>query len=277
MSSLFALASAVSFGFSDFFGGYAAKQLSASRVALRASFASLALATSAWFVAGGDVTVRDTALGAGAGLAGMLGIVFLFRALAVGPMAAVSPITAFVGALVPFTIGLLAGERPGVAALTGAILGLLAVPLVSGIDQPTDHRPARSTVVMAVVAGFGFGAFFAFIAQVSVTSGLWPLVPAKLAAIVVLIVVVRSSQQSSARVPRSVTGWALASGFIDMSANIFFLLATRTGLLSIVGVISSLYPAVTVALGRIVLKEPLSVLQMMGVGMIVVALGLIGF
>ena len=119
MSSLLALGSAISFGFSDFIGGFASKQLAATRVSFRAAWAALGLAVVGWIIMGGDVTVRDSWYGAAAGLAGLLGLVFLFKALAIGPMAAVSPITAFVGALVPVSVGIIGGERPGLLALTG--------------------------------------------------------------------------------------------------------------------------------------------------------------
>lgn len=276
MSSLLALASALSFGFSDFFGGYASKHMSATRVAFRAGFAALGLAIVGWLILGGDITWRDSAYGAASGLAGLVGLVFLFKALAIGPMAAVSPITAFVGAIVPFTVGLLGGERPSTLALTGACLGLLAVPLVSGIDRSASERPQRSTLIMAVVAGIGFGGFFAFVAQVDKAAGLWPLVPAKLAAIVVLGAILLGQRGEAGPAPVSAARWAYASGFIDMLANIFFLLATQIGLLSITGVISSLYPAVTVGLGRIVLKERLSSVQIAGIVLVIVALALIG-
>ncbi len=276
MSALLALASAVSFGFSDYFGGYASKQMAATRVAFRAALTALALATAGWLIMGGEITLRDTLYGASSGLAGMLGLVFLFKALAVGPMAAVSPLTAFVGAIVPFSVGLLAGERPSALALTGAAFGLIAVPLVSGFDRAPEHRPARSTLVMAALAGLGFGAFFAFIAQIDEAAGLWPLIPAKLTAIVVLGTILLASRDQPG-VPPAAARWAYASGFIDMLANIFFLLASQIGLLSITGVISSLYPAITVGLGRVFLKERLSFVQVAGVGLIIAALSLIGY
>ncbi len=276
MSSLLALASAVSFGVSDFFGGYASKQLAATRVSFRAAWTSLALASIAWLVIGGEVTLRDSLFGAASGIAGTIGIVFLFKALAVGPMAAVSPVTALVGAIVPFSVGLLSGERPGWLALTGAGLGLIAVPMVSGLDRTTGQRPARSTVAMAVAAGVGFGGFFALIAQIDKSAGLWPLIPAKLAALVGLGVILLI-RRPDGPAPKTAARWAYASGAIDMLANIFFLLASQIGLLSITGVISSLYPAVTVALGRFVLKEHLTTLQVAGVVLVIAALTLIGY
>ena len=276
MSSLLALGSAISFGISDFIGGFASKQLAATRVSFRAAWAALALAVVGWMVMGGDITVRDSWLGAAAGLAGLTGLVFLFKALAIGPMAAVSPITALVGALVPVSVGLIGGERPGLLALTGAGLGLIAVPLVSGIDRQGGQRAARSTVIMAIVAGMGFGAFFAVIAQIDPATGLWPLIPAKLATLVALGVILMVSPKAD-KAPRIAARWAYASGAIDMLANVFFLLATQIGLLSITGVISSLYPAVTVALGRLVLKEHLTTLQIAGVVLVIAALTLIGY
>lgn len=276
MSSLLALGSAISFGLSDFMGGFASKQLAATRVSFRAAWTALALAMMGWIVMGGDVTVRDSWFGAAAGLAGLLGLVFLFKALAIGPMAAVSPITALVGALVPVSVGLIGGERPGILALTGAGLGLIGVPLVSGIDRHSGQRPARSVVIMAIVAGLGFGGFFAFIAQVDPAAGLWPLIPAKLATLVALGVILLASPKTG-KAPRIAARWAYASGAIDMLANMFFLLASQIGMLSITGVISSLYPAVTVALGRLVLKEHLTVLQVAGVVLVIAALTLIGY
>lgn len=276
MSSLLALGSAISFGFSDFIGGFASKQLAATRVSFRAAWAALALAVAGWIVMGGDVTIRDSWYGAAAGLAGLLGLVFLFKALAIGPMAAVSPITAFVGAVVPVSVGIIGGERPGLLALTGAGLGLIAVPLVSGIDRHGGQRVARSTVVMAIVAGLGFGGFFAFVGQIDPAAGLWPLIPAKVATLVALGIILVASPKVG-KAPRIAARWAYVSGAIDMLANIFFLLASQIGLLSITGVISSLYPAVTVLLGKLVLKEHLTAVQITGVVLVIAALTLIGY
>ena len=272
MTELLAMASAISFGFSDFIGGAATKEAAGTRVALRGAFAAIIFGLAAWALLGGEITLRDSILGAASGVAGITGIVFLFKALAAGPMAAVSPITALISAVIPFTIGLLAGDRPSTLALVGASFGLVAVVMVSGVDRPAAHRAARSTIVMSIIAGLGFGGFFAIVAQIESVSGTWPLIPAKVTAFALLLIV--SRRAGGGPLGRRIVALAYAAGAIDMLANVFFVLATRTGALPIVAVITSFYPAVTVALGRFVFGEHLSRVQLSGLGLTVVSLAL---
>lgn len=275
MSEVWALLSAASFGVSDFMGGFATKEVSAVRITWRATMGGVIVAIGAGLAFAGSTTTADLAWGAASGIAGMIGLVFLFRAIAIGPIAVASPVTALMGAMVPFVVGLLTESRPPRNAIIGAALGMIAVPLLSGIDQAKDQRPRTETFVNAVVSGLGFGGFFALIAQVSSDSGMWPLLAAKLAALVALTVVVLSLRVEPRRIERRIAGLAYTSGAIDMAANIFFVLGTRLGNLAIIGVITSLYPAVTVGLGRIILKEHLSKGQFVGIAVMVAALSLI--
>ena len=192
---------------------------------------------------------------AGAGVAGLAGVALLYSALAQAPMNVISPVTAVMSGVVPVAAGVLQGERPHLLAWLGVALGLVAVTLIS--RQPEDHphgpigfRP----LAMAVLSGVGFGFFFICLANTDHDSGMWPVVLSRLVASV-LVVPVAAVTGGFVRIPRSVLKLMLLGGFLDAVANLAFLLATRNGLLSLSSVITALYPAGTVLLAVLVLKE----------------------
>ena len=208
--------------------------------------------------------------GAAAGITGGIGVALLYRALAIGSMAIIAPITAVCAVIVPVAAALAFGERPGTAALAGIALAIFAIVLVS--------RPKRTVAPLrlsggiadtrgagtALASGIAIGLFFITLAQASADAGLWPLVAAR-AASSALFVLLALAARRSMRMPRSVVTIAVAGGLLDMLANVLYLLATRFGLLSMVVTLSSLYPASTVLLARVVLGERLSRVQTIGI------------
>lgn len=285
MAALLALSSALVYGAADFCGGLAARRISALTVVAASQMAGLALLLAVVGVFAGELTAAAFVAGAVAGVAGGIGVVLFYRGLAVGPMSVVAPVTAVVGAAVPVVVGLGLGERPGPFALSGIALALVAVALVAreeappGAPRPT-RRPPRgarrpgSGLLLALGAGAGFGAFFVLLDRVPPDSGLWPLVGARSGslALVGLALLVRGRALVP---PRAVGGQILAAGIGDSLANVLYLLAAQRGLLSLVAVLTSLYPASTVLLARVVLGERLGPVQRTGLGAAVVAVALV--
>jgi drug/metabolite transporter (DMT)-like permease len=274
LTELLALGSAVAFGTGDFMGGYASRRDAPLPVTATAQLASVVvLIPLVALVPAPNVAGTDLAWGAGSGLFGMIGIMALFTGFARGPMGIIAPITAVIAALVPVLVGIVGGERPGSLAVAGMVVGLGAVVAVSAVDTPSGPVD-RYAVLAAIVAGFGFGLFFAMLGQTSSDSGMWPLVTARAVSVPLIVLV---AHRSGRVLPvRSARGLASASGSVDMVANGLFTAAAQRGLLSVASVLTALYPVVTAILAWVVLRERLRLLQQIGVAAAVVAVAMIG-
>ncbi|MGK2947897.1 MAG: EamA family transporter [Acidimicrobiales bacterium] len=271
MAILLALGSAVTYGIGDFCGGLATRRATAAAVLLWSHLLGFGLLGLGAVVVSSEPTGRDLALGSLGGLAGAAGVGLLYQALAIGPMSVVAPITALLAAAVPVLAGFAQGERPAALALGGMALALAAIVMVSaeggGSLRPKDLRG----VTFALGAGLGFGLFFVALSYTGDDSGLWPLVTARLTSVTLLTVLVLAGRTSH-RIPAG-PGRPLAAsaGALDALANLFFLLAIREGLLSVVSVLTALYPVSTVVLARLVLKERFARLQQVGMALAIPA------
>jgi len=211
-------------------------------------------------------------LGGIAGVCGAVGLVALYSGLARGPMGVVAPITAVVAAIVPVIFSILNEGFPAMEVFVGFIIALIAVWLISQGDQ--DAKIHLSDLRLPIIAGFGFGIFFILIDQVSSNAILWPLVSARSALILVVFIVGMLSRNIELPVLTRLPIIALA-GIFDTGGNVFFALATRVGRLDISAILSSLYPAATVVLAWIILKERLAMRQWIGILLALVAVILI--
>lgn len=224
-------------------------------------------------------TVADLLWGAAAGMSGGAGLVALYRGLARARMGVVAPVTAGVGAIVPAVFGLLAGDRPTTVAAFGVVIALVAIfivgrePRASAGDADSSWMGSKG-IPEALIAGVGFGAFFIFLSNAAPASGVWPLVGARLASLALLWVIL-AAIPGTVSIRAETNPLILAAGLLDIIANALFLYATRGGLLTIVAVLSSLYPAATVLLARVVLGERLSRSQAGGVALAVAGIALI--
>lgn len=258
------------YGAGDFLGGEGAKRSSAASIVLWAGVVSFPLIAVVAFISGGEAGPRDLWLGAGAGAAGALGLVTLFAGLGRGHAAAVAPAAAAVGAIIPVLFGILAGERPSGLAWLGIGIAVPAVVLSSWVADPGDV--ALGGVRFGVLAGLGFGGYAVIIDRTSEASGLLPLVPARGATMVVVLIVAGAGVWRVAGwsgVPRGIVA---SNGVLDVAGNTVLLLALRAGSLSLVGVTSSFYPAVTVLLSRIINGEEVRARQGVGVALTLAAL-----
>jgi drug/metabolite transporter (DMT)-like permease len=273
---LLALGCAVVYGAADFLGGLASRRSSVFGVVALSQVVGLValLALLPWL--GGPVDAADLWWGAAAGLAGATGLLVFFRTLARGVMSVIAPVTAVTAAAVPVLVGLINGDRIGTWAAVGIALALVAVVLVSAEGGLSALRMARpASLAPALLAGSMFGFFFVLLDRTSDTSGLTPLVTARLAS-VTLVVVIALGRRQSLRVTRAALPLVAASGVGDMTANALFLLATQQdGQLAITGVLASLSPVSTVVHAPLVLRERLVGAQVAGLGAAVAAVVLI--
>ena len=279
---LLAIGSAVLYGAADFTGGLVTRRAGTIPVVILSQASGLILlALLLPVLPDASPSRADLLWGGMAGLTGGIGVALLYRALAIGVMAVVAPTTAVCAVAIPVVVSLLLGERPGPLALAGMVLGVGSIVLVSQ-QSPTTHSqdgqpssPARgSGVGTALASGVMIGFFFLTLARTGSDAGMWPILAARMVS-VTLFAAIAIARGISLRMPARMAVLALVCGIIDMVANALYLLAARQGQLSIVVTLSSLYPASTVLLARIVLGERLNLLQTFGVGCALAAVILI--
>jgi uncharacterized membrane protein len=267
-----ALLSAFAYGAADFLGGLATHRSNTVAVVIVSQAAGLALlAVAILFLPGSAPAARDLAWGGIAGLAGGSGVALLYRALAIGPMSIVAPLTAVCAALIPVAAGVALGERLTPVRMAGIALALAAIVLVG--QEP--GRGARTAVSwdglrIAFASGVLIGLFLVTLARAAPASGLWPLIPARLTSIAMFAAIALATGRSI-RMPAPVMKTAAGGGALDMLANALYLVAVQRGRLSLMATLVSLYPASTILLARLFLGERLSASQRGGIACAVVA------
>jgi drug/metabolite transporter (DMT)-like permease len=272
--------SGLGYGVSDFVGGLASRRVAALRVVLVSYPVALVLLTALSVIVGGHVSTPAVVWGSLCGLSQAFGVWWFYAALAEGPMSLVSPLTAILVSGVPIVAGVvLLGERPSAVAYVGIALALVAVVLVSREvrDEPSEVKPHRFTTKVAWLtlgSGLAFGLNFVLIHQAPVDAELWPLVFARLSAslVVLAIAVVTGNLSVPSGVPLRL---ALAAGVLDTVSNVSMLLPLHASLLSLTSVLISLYPAGTVGLALILLKERVTRWQAAGMVLALASVGLI--
>ncbi|MFG6195675.1 EamA family transporter [Nonomuraea sp. JJY05] len=273
MTVILATACAVVYGTADFFGGLATRRSQVLSVVMLSQIAGLLLILALLPVLPGTAGAAALSWGLAAGLSGAAGLVLFYRALATGVMSVVAPTTAVTSAALPVVFGLATGERPAFWALVGVALALCAVLLISQ-DRSTDGRGSLASVLTALAAGAGFGGFFILLAMAPDNAGLWPLVGARVSSITTVALLALVTRRALKPGPGSLH-IIVAAGVLDMAANVLYLLAQQDGLLSLVAVLVSLYPASTLLLARQVLGERLRAIQVAGVACALGAVALI--
>jgi drug/metabolite transporter (DMT)-like permease len=248
VAALLALCSAATYGIGDFCGGLAARRTAAASVLLWSHVVGLVLLGAAALLVAGEPTGGDLVIGAAGGLCGAAGVGLLYKGLSLAQMSAIAPITALLAAGVPVLAGYGEGERPGGGAVVGIVLALVAIVLVSAE-----------------------GGVFVALSHTGDDAGLWPLVAARTASVTTVGVAALVGL-----VPRRPpTGRTLAftasAGSLDALANLLYLLAVRQGLLTVVSVLTALYPVSTVALARVVLRERFHFAQRVGMAIAIPA------
>jgi drug/metabolite transporter (DMT)-like permease len=269
------LLAAVLYGVGDFAGAFASRQINVVTVLLYSYPVGALLMVAMLPFFPGHLTAHVALFGVLGGVAGTVGVMTMYGLMAIAPMNIISPITAVLAAMVPVVFGVITGDRPHVTAWFGIALGVVAVVLVSrtGDDHPSGPIAPR-IIALAFLAGVGFGCYFIFLARAGSGSGMWPLVISRFASPIALLPIA-VQRRSFARLSGRVLGIALIAGSCDALANLFFLLASHAGLLSIASVLTSLYPAMTVVLAITLLHERTGPLQRAGLGLAAAAIVLI--
>jgi uncharacterized membrane protein len=280
---LLALFSAAGYGLSDFVGGLLSRMGSAWPVAVAGQISATFCTSLLAFLVPGHPNAHHFAWAALAGLGVGTGSGFLYRGLASGRMGAVAPVSAVGAGLVPVLAGIATGERLSWIVVMGVIAALPGIWMVSTIPAAGKPLPAASRpqvpggrVLLSpgfadgVAAGLGFGILFVALGQIPRSAGLWPLATCQAISVVVLIsaaMVFRAPWRPRDRA----SGLAVLTGPLGTLATGAFLLSTQHGYLSIAGILASLYPAGTVLLAMVILKERVHTLQGIGLGLCTIA------
>ena len=275
LAVLYGLAAGISWGTGDFGGGLASKRANAFMVIILSQVVGGVLLLSLALVFGEPFAPQRSLLwGAVAGVFGMFGLGALYLGLARGRMAVVAPVTAAVAASLPVFVGLLLEGWPSPWQMAGFVVALAAVWLLAQDGDGLRAQIDLKELYLPLIAGIGFGLFFIAIDQASRDAVYWPLLMARLSSIglLTLLVLVRREWEIP---PRSQFPLLVLVGIFETGGNAFFALATQIGRLDISSVLASLYPATTVLLAAVVLKEKVGRPQKVGVVATLVALALI--
>jgi drug/metabolite transporter (DMT)-like permease len=271
-----ALCSSLCWGVADFTGGTQARRAPLLRVMLVSQGSALAvLCVVALIDRTGVPSLVHLLPAVGAGAGGTIALAAFYRALAIGKMSIVAPISS-TAAIVPVAVGMAGGDRPQALQLAGIVAAIVGVVLASREPDAgaSESSVNRMSIMLALVAALGFGGFFVGMRASSHYDVLWALLLARVAGVTVLAVVagVRWSELTG-RIERFPL--LAAAGLLDLLANALYALATRHGLLSVVAVLSSLYPLVTVLLARAFLGERVARIQELGIAAAVAGVAMI--
>jgi len=288
MVILLGLAAAMLYGTGDFLGGLAAREVQVLAVLMLAETAGVIVALPAAVMSPGPAHLAGLAWGISAGLIGGAGLIIFYTGLAAGPMSVVAPVSGLVSTVLPVTVALAEGERPGAAVYAGTLLCVAAIVLASSAgDSNPAHSPGAApqprlpgpgrAVGYGIASGASFGLFFLLIRNAGQTGELWPVAAARIGGLAVVL----AAAAMLRRGPRlrgadrylllAVTG----AGVIDVIANICYVAATRIGMFGLAVVLASLYPGITVLLARVVLGERLRWVQRAGLGLATIGILLV--
>jgi drug/metabolite transporter (DMT)-like permease len=266
---LFGVSSAACWGAGDFSGGLATKRSNVYRVAIISQVVGLiCLVFLSLLLEERVPTLENLLWGVIAGFSGSIGLISLYRGLAQGRMGVVAPISAIVTILVPMIIGFILEGIPKILQLVGFGLALISVYLVSKPEG--EAQIPKNELYQAVLAGLGFSFFLIFIDRID-EGVFWPLVSARIASLVLLLIISLFLRQMKMPEMNQIPLISLA-GIFDVGGNVFFALAAQAGRLDIAAVLSSLYPAGTVILAWLILKEKMLNWQMLGIILALIAI-----
>lgn len=270
--ALLSLTAAVSWGAGDFSGGVASRKSNVYGVVIVAYavglFATLIMALvlhdpwPGW---------HSMAWGAAAGLSGGVGLTSLYRSLAIGTMGINAPIASVVTGILPVAFTFLTLGLPTRTQLAGFVLALLAIWLIA---MPSGNLERPRGIGLALLAGVGFSGFLLFIKLAGSTAKFWPLTGARAASLVLVALFMLVTRQDW-KPQRSVLPPMILCGIFDSVGNILFIFAVARGRLDIAAVLSSLYPASTLILARLVLKERIAKFQAFGIALALISVALI--
>lgn len=281
ITALLGLCTAVTYGAADFFAAIASRKIRVVEVTALASLSGLIILLLLLPFMGGTFSSSAFFWGLMGGLSSVVALLCLYASLALGPISIISPLGALVSAIVPAVIGVsFLGESFSALGWVAIGIALIAVVLVGFVPGENVTLPKTRAIVLAIGAGIGIGIAVSSLARSPHDSGIAPIIIMRTTAALLLGAIVfvtalkqRKSNTDSTRTPLTskILMTIVAAGTLDASANIFFTLASRTGSLTVVGVLTALYPLGTILLARLVLKEHVATTQKIGIALTLTA------
>lgn len=272
LAAVFALLAAVAWGSGDFTNGFVARRVGPFVAILISYHVGLVVLVIVALARREPLSAPiDLMWGALAGISGMAGLVFLLRGFSAGRMGIVAPVSAVLATTLPVLFAAITEGLPRNLQLVGFGLGLVAIWLLSRPEKLAG-RPAG--LGMAMLAGLGFGGLFIMLGQIDKQAVFWPLAAGRLACCILLIAFALATRRpvTLQRAPLALMGFA---GAVDVTGNLFFLLAVQSGRLDVAAVLGSFYPAVTAILAWLISREKMTRLQVFGAALAVIAIMLI--
>jgi drug/metabolite transporter (DMT)-like permease len=280
LTAILGLLTAITYGSADFFAAIASRKVRVVVVTAVASLSGLIVLLLLLPLMGGIFSEQAIFWGLMGGFSSVVALLALYASLALGPISIISPLGALVSAIVPAAIGVsLLGESFSILGWVAIALALVAVVLVGFVPPSSDASkevlmPKPRAIALAIIAGAGIGVAVTSLARSPADSGIAPIIvmrttAALLLGLVVLFGVLRGKKAAAEGNNEPLTSrvWltVAAAGVLDAGANIFFTLASRSGTLTVVGVLTALYPLGTILLARLVLKEHVANTQKVGI------------
>lgn len=277
-----ALLAALAYGSSDFAAGVAARRVAAVPVAVVSQTVGLLVIVAAVLIyPGAGPSAGALTWGAISGVGVGVGTLALYQGLSVGAMSVVAPVSAVLAAALPAVVGLLGGETLPVSGLIGLVVGVVAIGLVSATSSPgptsgsgASRRP-WGAIGFGTLSGAGFALLFIALDRAGTHTGAWPILPSQAVALALTMALAVMRGHRPTRSWRPAVPLALFTGISGAAATLLFLIATGTGKLAVVAVITALYPAATVILARLLLAERWTRLQIVGLLAAAAAIALI--
>ena len=300
LTVIFGLSGALVFGSGDFLGGLASKRMGAFLATGIAGLIGLFLLIGFTFIIPGEISDGAIVWGLLSGLCGAVAILLLYAALAIGPMSILSPLGALISAIFPVMWALLInGESLVWFGYVALVIGAIAIVLVAFTPEKEAVKPKARGIIFAVISGILIGLFLIVLDQAPSDAGIYPLVFNRFVNITIMFSVVfgmalirwahRKGYFGKDGSPRAdlVVGdagatdyrngimLALGCGILDATGNALLLLGIQTGNLSVMSVLTAMYPAGTIILAALVLREKITKLQLVGMVLALTAAALL--
>lgn len=266
LSIIYGLGAALGWGAADFTGGLASRRTGAYRAVLYSEVVGLIFIVVALFVVRESLPdLAPLGMAAFAGAIGTTGLLMLFHAMSIGKMSIATPVSAVMAATLPVVAGMLLAGFPGLLTFLGFLLSLSAIWLISREEGNHSRILAHiSELRFPLLAGFGFGTYFVLVHEAAQQSTYWTMLASRIGGVFIMVVFMVIRRRTW-HVTRDAWPLIALNGFLDITANGFYILASQTGRLDVAAVLSSLYPAATVLLAAILLKERIARSQAIGI------------
>lgn len=270
----FGLLSAASWGGSDFAGGWGARRASSLLITASGQIVSLAALLVVCLVLRLTVPAASyliySAIG---GFEGAIALAVFYRALSMGAMGLTAALTGLMTALIPVLFELFHAGWPSPLTLIGLAMGLAAIWMISHTPTKEGASTSRHALLLGAAAGIGFGAQLILFKMAAAGGVLWSLTSGRIAGVAAIVLVVAIAPPKAPWRGFWIAG--IVSGSLDTVGNLFYMLTSQLGRLDVAAVICSLYPAGTILLAGIILRERPTKRQMAGMGLALAAVALL--